>query len=174
MKSFFKNNWFLLTMVFGMLAGAVTGAVWPGATCLEPLGTVFINMMFCVVVPMVFFSISSAVANMANVRKAGKLLGTTIITFLCTAGIAAVIMYVLVRLIPVVPQGFEAVEETEATPVDVATLIINFFTKPDFTELFSRRAILPLIVAAILFGFGVQMAGGQETPTAKLPHQLHF
>ena len=168
MKSFFKNNWFLLTMVFGMLAGAVTGAVWPGATCLEPLGTVFINMMFCVVVPMVFFSISSAVANMANVRKAGKLLGTTIVTFLCTAGIAAVIMYVLVRLIPVVPQGFEAVEEAEATPVDVATLIINFFTKPDFTELFSRRAILPLIVAAILFGFGVQMAGGQETPTAKL------
>ena len=168
MKSFFKNNWFLLTMVFGMLAGAVTGAVWPGATCLEPLGTVFINMMFCVVVPMVFFSISSAVANMANVRKAGKLLGTTIVTFLCTAGIAAVIMYFIVRLIPVVPQGFEAVEETEATPVDVATLIINFFTKPDFTELFSRRAILPLIVAAILFGFGVQMAGGQETPTAKL------
>ena len=168
MKSFFKNNWFLLTMVFGMLAGAVTGAVWPGATCLEPLGTVFINLMFCVVVPMVFFSISSAVANMVNVRKAGKLLGTTIVTFLCTAGIAAVIMYFIVRLIPVVPQGFEAVEETEATPVDVATLIINFFTKPDFTELFSRRAILPLIVAAILFGFGVQMAGGQETPTAKL------
>ena len=168
MKSFFKNNWFLLTMVFGMLAGAVTGAVWPGATCLEPLGTVFINMMFCVVVPMVFFSISSAVANMANVRKAGKLLGTTIVTFLCTAGIAAVIMYVLVRLIPVVPQGFEAVEEAEATPVDVATLIINFFTKPDFTELFSRRAILPLIVAAILFGFGVQMSGGKETLTAKI------
>lgn len=168
MKSFFKNNWFLLTMVFGMIAGAVTGAVWPGATCLEPLGTVFINLMFCVVVPMVFFSISSAVANMATAKKAGKLLGTTVVTFLCTAGIAAIIMYVIVRLIPVVPQGFEAVEETEATPVDVATLIINFFTKPDFTELFSRRAILPLIVAAILFGFGVQMAGGKDTLTAKL------
>ena len=38
----------------------------------------------------------------------------------------------------------------------------------DFTELFSRRAILPLIVAAVLFGFGVQMAGGSETRTAKL------
>ena len=42
-------------------------------------------------------------------------------------------------------------------------MIVNFFTKPDFTELFSRRAILPLIVAAILFGFGIQMAGGAET-----------
>ena len=167
-RNFFKDNWFLLTMVLGMVAGAVTGAVWPGATCLEPLGTVFINMMFCVVVPMVFFSISSAVANMASVKKAGKLLGVTLVTFLCTAGIAAVIMYVIVRLIPAVPTGFEAIEEAEATDVSVPTLIINFFTKPDFTELFSRKAILPLIVAAILFGFGVQMNGGQESMTAKL------
>ena len=167
-RSFLRNNWFLLTMILGMVAGAVTGAVWPGATCLEPLGTVFINLMFCVVVPMVFFSISSAVANMASVKKAGKVLGTTIVTFLATAAVASVIMYVIVRLIPVVPAGFEAVEETEATPVDVPTLIINFFTKPDFTELFSRRAILPLIVAAILFGFGVQMAGGKDTMTAQL------
>ena len=167
-RSFLRNNWFLLTMILGMVAGAVTGAVWPGATCLEPLGTVFINLMFCVVVPMVFFSISSAVANMASVKKAGKVLGTTIVTFLATAAVASVIMYVIVRLIPVVPAGFEAVEETEATPVDVPTLIINFFTKPDFTELFSRRAILPLIVAAILFGFGVQMAGGKDTITAQL------
>ena len=168
MKTFFKNNWFLLTMVLGMVAGAITGAVWPGATCLEPLGTIFINMMFCVVVPMVFFSISSAVANMVSVKRAGKLLGTTVLTFFCTAGIAAVIMYIIVRLIPIVPAGFEAVEEAEATVIDVPTLIINFFTKPDFTELFSRRAILPLIVAAILFGFGVQMAGGHETLTAKI------
>lgn len=166
--NFFKNNWFLFTMVFGMAAGAVTGAVWPGATCLEPLGTVFINLMFCVVVPMVFFSISSAIANMTSVKRAGKLLGVTVVTFLCTAGVAAIIMYVIVRILPIVPAGFEAIEEAEATEIDVPTLIINFFTKPDFTELFSRRAILPLIVAAILFGFGVQANGGKDSPTARI------
>ena len=167
-NNFFKNNWFLLTMVLGMVAGAITGAVWPGATCLEPLGTIFINMMFCVVVPMVFFSISSAVANMVSAKKAGKVMGVTIVTFFCTAAVAAIIMYIIVRLIPIVPQGFEAVETAEATEIDVPTLIINFFTKPDFIELFSRRAILPLIVAAILFGFGVQLNGGRETLTAKI------
>ena len=167
-KSFFKNNWFLLTMIAGMVAGAITGAVWPGATCLEPLGTIFINMMFCVVVPMVFFSISSAIANMTSVKRAGKVLGTTVVTFLCTAAVAAVIMYVIVRIVPLVPAGFEPVEEAEPTEINVATLIINFFTKPDFTELFSRRAILPLIVAAILFGFGVQMAGGKDTLAAQM------
>ena len=166
--NFFKNNWFTLTMVLGMVAGAVTGWLWPGATVLEPLGTIFINMMFCVVVPLVFFSISSAVANMVSARKAGKVMGTTVVTFLCTAAIAAIIMYVIVRVIGVVPSGFEALEPVDAQPVDVTALIINFFTKPDFTELFSRRAILPLIVAAILFGFGVQLAGGRETATAKL------
>ena len=165
MKTFFKNNWFTMMMVLGMLAGAITGWLWPGATVLEPLGTIFINLMFCVVVPLVFFSISSAIANMVSARKAGKVMGTTVITFLCTAAIAAVIMYVIVRIIGVVPAGFEAIEPAEAEPVDVTTLIINFFTKPDFTELFSRRAILPLIVAAILFGFGVQMAGGKKTMT---------
>ena len=167
-NNFFKNNWFTLTMVFGMVAGAITGWVWPGATVLEPLGTIFINMMFCVVVPLVFFSISSAVANMVSARKAGKVMGTTVVTFLCTAAIAAIIMYVIVRVVGVVPAGFEALEPAEAEAVDVTKLIINFFTKPDFTELFSRRAILPLIVAAILFGFGVQMAGGKGTMTAKL------
>ena len=58
------------------------------------------------------------------------------------------------------------------TGLGLADMIINFFTKPDFTELWSRRAILPLIVAAILFGFGVQMAGGPETATAKLLSDL--
>ena len=167
-NNFFKNNWFMLTMVLGMVAGAITGWLWPGATVLEPLGTIFINMMFCVVVPMVFFSISSAVANMVSAKKAGKVMGVTVVTFLCTAAIAAVIMYIIVRIIPVVPVGFEPVETADATEISIPTLIVNFFTKPDFTELFSRRAILPLIVAAILFGFGVQMAGGKETLTAKL------
>ena len=91
-KNFFKNYGFLISMLVGIVAGCIVGAVWPGATALEPLGTVFINLMFCVVVPMVFCSIASAIANMDNAKKAGKIMGTTIATFLVTAGIAAIIM----------------------------------------------------------------------------------
>lgn len=167
MKNFFKNNWFLLTMILGIVAGCIVGFAWPGATVLEPLGTLFTNMMFCVVVPMVFCSISSAIANMKSVKKAGRVMGVTILTFLVTATIAAVIMYIIVRIVPVYTTA-PSFEESETGSIDVATLIINFFTKPDFTELWSRRAILPLIIAGIFFGFGVQMAGGPETMTAKL------
>ena len=66
MKQFLKNYGFILCMLTGIIAGCIVGAVWPGATVLEPLGTVFINLMFCIVVPMVFCSISSAIANMQS------------------------------------------------------------------------------------------------------------
>ena len=90
MNKFLKNYWFILSMLVAIVAGCIVGAVWPGATALEPLGTVFINLMFCVVVPMVFCSIASAIANMASIKRAGKVLGTTVVTFLVTAAIAAV------------------------------------------------------------------------------------
>ena len=174
--SFLSNYWFIICMLIVIVAGTVLGLNWPGATVLAPLGDLFINMMFCVVVPMVFVSISSAIANMKTVGRAGKLMGTTIISFLVTAAIAAIIMYVIVRIINIVPTDFSIdvmVTETEDTTVaSTGSLIVNFFTKPDFHELLSRRAMLPLIIAAIIFGFGVQMAGGPETMTAKMLDDL--
>ena len=167
-SSFLKNYWFILCMLIGIVAGCIVGAVWPGATALEPLGTVFINLMFCVVVPMVFCSISSAIANMKSAKRAGKVMGVTIAVFLVTAAIAAIIMYVIVRCIPLVQGQYQAAEGEVGETLGLADMIINFFTKPDFMELWSRRAILPLIVAAVLFGFGIQMSGGPETKTAQL------
>ena len=166
-KNFFKNYGFLISMLVGIVAGCIVGAVWPGATALEPLGTVFINLMFCVVVPMVFCSIASAIANMNSVGRAGKVLGFTVVTFLVTAAIASVLMYIVVRIFPLTTGSYEFVEGEVDAGLGLADMIINFFTKPDFIELWSRRAILPLIVAAILFGFGVQMAGGKDTLVAK-------
>ena len=166
-KNFFKNYGFLISMLVGIVAGCIVGAVWPGATALEPLGTVFINLMFCVVVPMVFCSIASAIANMNSVGRAGKVLGSTVVTFLVTAAIASVLMYIVVRIFPLTTGSYEFVEGEVDAGLGLADMIINFFTKPDFIELWSRRAILPLIVAAILFGFGVQMAGGKDTLVAK-------
>ena len=184
MKKLLKNYGFIIMMLTGIIAGCIVGAIWPavkdaegtivdaGATVLEPLGTVFINLMFCIVVPMVFCSISSAIANMDSMKKAGKIMAVTIITFVCTAGIAAIIMYIVCRIFPLVQGHYEVTEGAVGETLGLADMIINFFTKPDFAELWSRKAILPLIVFAVLFGFGIQMAGGRETMTAKLLNDL--
>ena len=168
MKNLLKNYGFIICMLVGIIAGCIVGLVWPKATVLEPLGTIFTNLMFCVVVPMVFCSIASAIANMSSAKRAGKIMGVTVATFCVTAGIAALIMYAIVRIIPIVGGAYEIVEGEIGETLGVADMIINFFTKPDFMELWSRRAILPLIVFAILIGFGVQLSGGPETKTAQL------
>ncbi len=183
MKKALKNYGFIITMLTGIVAGCVVGAIFPmvrdgdtvisaGATVLEPLGTVFINLMFCIVVPMVFCSIASAIANMDSVKKAGKIMGVTVASFLVTAGIAAVLTYIVCRIFPLVQGQYQVVEGEVGSTLGVADMIINFFTKPDFSELLSRRAILPLIVFAILCGFGIQLNGGKETMTAKLLEDL--
>ena len=172
-KNIWKNYIFLAFMVLGIVAGCIVGAVWPGATALEPLGTVFINLMFCIVVPLVFASIAGAIANMHSARRAGKIMGTTILTFVVTGAIAAAIMIVLMKIFPPVLQAWQDLDAGDVDPPKtVAELLVSFFTAEDFVSLLSRTAMLPLIVFAIIFGFGVQMNGGPNCLTAKVLDDL--
>lgn len=167
MRNFLRNSWFILSMLVGISAGCITGALWKGATVLEPLGTIFVNLMFCVVVPMVFVSISSAIANMSSARRAGKIMGVTMLSFFITAAIAAVLMYTVARLVPLVTGQYE-MSIGDVGSLNPGEMIVNFFTVPDFSDLLSRKAMLPLIVFSILFGFSVQLTGDSGKPVARL------
>ncbi|MBP3698173.1 MAG: cation:dicarboxylase symporter family transporter, partial [Oscillospiraceae bacterium] len=77
-KSVLKNYRFLIIMLGAMVLGCLVGWFFPAVgPKIKPLGTVFINMMFCVVVPLGFASIASSVATMKSRKRAGKILGTT-------------------------------------------------------------------------------------------------
>ena len=180
-----RNYVFLAIMLGAMVAGAAVGWFFPvvkdadgtvleaGATIFKPLGTVFINLMFCIVVPMVFASISSAVANMKSRRRAGKIMGVTVATFVVTGAIAAVIMFVLMRLFPPVLTPWTEFQTGEMGDyAALSELIVNFFTAEDFVGLLSRQAMLPLIVFSLLFGFAVNLTGGGETLVGKFLDNL--
>ena len=168
MKNFLKNYASILFMLAGIVGGCIVGAIWPGATKLKPLGTLFINMMFCIVVPMVFASIAGAVANMGNRKRAGKIMGVTIGTFVITGAIAAIIMYIVLNVFPpVLTPWTEIPSEEMGEYASLSTMLVNFFTAEDFVGLLSRRAMLPLIVFSVLFGFAVNMNGGKETVIGK-------
>ena len=179
-KSVARNYVFLAVMLASMILGAITGWIFPqvkegdeviqaGATVLKPLGTLFINMMFCIVVPMVFASISGSIATMKSRKRAGKIMGTTILTFVVTGAIAAAIMIVLMKLIPPVLEPWsDLAAGTVDQPISIPDLIVNFFTVSDFSLLLSRSAMLPLIVFSILFGFGVNLGPGPDSNVAKL------
>ena len=164
-----KNYRFLALMLFAMVAGCVAGWFFPEfGHFIKPAGTVFINMMFCVVVPLVFASIAGSVANMESRQRAGKIMGVTVGTFVITGAIAAVLMFVLMKLFPpvLVPWADLAAEEI-GEHASFTEMIVNFFTSSDFVGLLSRRAMLPLIVFSILFGFSVQMTGGKDSSIGK-------
>ncbi len=167
-KSIVKNYKFLIIMISAMILGCIVGWLWPNATVLKPLGTVFINLMFCIVVPLVFASIAGSIANMQSRKRAGKILATTIITFVVTGAIAAIIMFFLVQVFPPVLTPWEAIEAAEVGEyATFSDMIVNFFTTSDFVGLLSRKAMLPLIVFSVLFGFAVNLNGGRETLCGK-------
>ncbi len=168
-RSVMKNYRFLAIMLSAMILGCVVGWFWPDfGMKLKPLGTVFINMMFCVVVPLVFASISSSIACMKSRSRAGKIMGTTIGTFVVTGAIAAVIMFVLMKLFPPVLTAWETLPSEEMGEyASLSQMIVNFFTAEDFVGLLSRRAMLPLIVFSVLFGFAANLSGGPDGLVAK-------
>ena len=167
-KNFWKNYRFIIFMLIGIVGGCITGALWPDATVLKPLGTVFINMMFCIVVPMVFASIAGAVANMGSRKKAGKIMGVTVATFVVTGAIAALIMYLIMQVFPPVLQPWAEIPSEEMGEyASLSQLIVNFFTAEDFVGLLSRKAMLPLIVFSLLFGFAVNLNGGKDSIIGK-------
>ena len=93
-----KNYAFLALMIGGMVLGAIVGMLFPSfGHAIKPLGTVFINMMFCVVVPLVFASIAGSIANMSSRGRAGKIMGASIGIFVVTGIIAAIIMFAASR-----------------------------------------------------------------------------
>ena len=157
------------SIVLGCIAGALLG---DKAGVLAPLGDIFVNAMFTVVVPMVFISIASAVGNMSNMKRLGKILGSTLVTFIVTGIIAGIIMIAAVKLFPPVLTPFEVAAEEVGEPKTVGELIVSFLTVSDFPLLFSRSNMLPLIVASIIFGFGVSICGGPECAVGKLLNNL--
>lgn len=71
-----KSYRFPLILLGGIFLGALIGVIWgKQAAVLKPLGDIFINLMFTIVAPMVFFSIANAVGSMLNLKRLGKNLG---------------------------------------------------------------------------------------------------
>ena len=164
-KAIAKNYRFLAILIGAMIAGALVGWFAPDfGHKIAFLGTMFINMMFCVVVPLVFASIAGSIANMSSKERAGKIMGVTVGTFVITGALAAILMFVLMKIFPpVLSPWSDVATEAMGDYASMTDMIVNFFTVSDFSGLLSRRAMLPLIVFSVLFGFAVQLTGGKDS-----------
>ena len=168
-QSVARNYFFLMILLLAMILGAFTGWMSPGiAGNIAFLGTIFIRLMFCIVVPMVFASIAGAIAGAPDLRRSGRIMWTTIITFVVTGAFAAIVYFFLVLAFPPVMGAWtKAATEELGGHATMTQMIVNFFTVEDFVGLLSRRAMLPLIVFSVLFGFAVNLCGEEGEPVRK-------
>lgn len=169
-KEIWNSYRFPILLVLGILIGSGFGAVaGDKAAIVKPLGDIFLNLMFMIVVPMVFVSISSAVGSMVNMKRLGSILGSLLIVFVGTGAVAAVLVLAAVNIFPPAANTsitLAAAEMGEAQ--SVGDMIVGALTVSDFPELLSREHILPLIIFSVMFGFCISACGGEECPVGKL------
>lgn len=154
LHNFCKNYRFPLTIIAAILIGSIIGTVWgTKATVLKPLGDIFLNLMFTAVVPLVFATIASAVGNMTNRTRLGKILGWMLAVFFATGLVAAVVIIIAVKLYPPAQGVNIPLRAGTGETVALADRLVKAVTVSDFSLLLSRSNMLPLIVFSVMFGY---------------------
>ena len=152
----------------GMLAGIAVGLLFLGnpdftTEYLKPIGTIYINLLKFLVVPVVLFSIADGVISLKDLKRVGSVGAKTFVYYMGTTALAVVIGLIVVNLFkgffPQLPStelsGLEY--EAKAAP-SVMSVITGIFPDSFFKPMVDAN-MLPLIVTAVLLGAGVLAAG---------------
>ena len=156
-------------LLIGIIAGTVLGLLLgKKVEVIKPLGDIFLNLLFTAVIPLIFFAISSSIANMDRDKKMGKVMFITLLVFIGTVFISAVLTVFAVWLFPL-PQNIETtvkvVEEikTQSWGEQATSLL----TVNEFYELLSRKSMLAFIIFSLLIGFATSRSGETGDPFKK-------
>lgn len=141
---------------------------------IRPFGTIYLNLIKTIVLPVVVFSVIQGVISLGDIKKVGTIGWKTVAFFLCTTAFAVTIGLVLANAFQV-GRGFQMPsEELSFTPVESPNLmdtLVNIFPANIVTP-FSEGAMLQILVIAILFGFGILMAGEKGNVAVKAVDSL--
>ena len=163
MKKLLKNLgvWILVAMVAGVAVGVAMG---DEAKIFAPLGTLFIQLIKMLVVPLVGISIISGAASLGSSRSAGKI-GVTSIAYILLTTVVSIVIAIVVGLIFKPGSGLSAegvasimasASTEQGAPTDLSfwdTVIGMIPANP--IEAFAEGNILQIIVFGLFLGFGI-------------------
>jgi Na+/H+-dicarboxylate symporter len=161
MKKLGVLEWILIGFVVGIIAGAIFGK--PIAV-VRPVGTLFINLLKMLVVPLIFSTLAAGVATFSG-EKLGRMIGKTFFWYYFT-GVLAMVMALVIAFVAQPGVGFPMGEmkkvDVKPTPslVDVALAIVptNIF------DSLAKGDALPIIFFAIFLGMAISAAGKPAEP----------
>ena len=163
-NAFLKNYGATLLLLLGLVVGGVLGAVLgEDARALRVPGTLFLNLVFMLVVPLVFFSVAHSLSVLQRNGVIGRVLVTSLGVFLAMSLIAGIFGYGFMSVwnpfVRVLGEGGTAAGAAMGEGMSVGDAIVSALTVNDFPLLLSREHLLPLILFSALFGLAVALLG---------------
>ena len=155
-----------LVLLAGLLAGCLSGLIFKEKILVvKPVGDIFLNLLFIAVVPLIFFTVSTSIANIdRSQQKVGKLMGAMIGVFIFTIIVAAVLAVVGVEISPIHSPVNSLEKVQEQAPVPIGDQITGMLTVENFYFLLSKGNMLALMIFSALIGVAVSKAGEKGLP----------
>lgn len=130
---------------------------------IKPFGTIFLNLVKFIVVPIVLFSIMCGIISMRDIKKVGSIGLKTVVYYLCTTAFAITIGLIggnlFKGLFPKVATTDLTYEAAEAT--SFMDTIVNIFPS-NFVSPMVEANMLQIILMALLLGFAIIMIGEEK------------
>ena len=179
MKKFLSNYKSTIILLVAIIVGSIVGIVFKEkATILSPLGDIFLNLLLVIIVPLIFLNITTAISNMKQPKRLGKIIVSIIVVFLITSIIAVLLGFASTYFVKLVNTEDgehikasleETVEdEEEAEEMTIADRTVKLLTVNDFSKLFSKDNIIALLVFSIMVGIAINMSGEKGEPFRKV------
>lgn len=168
MKKFMKSYKSSIILIMAVVIGTFIGLIFKEkASVLSPLGDIFINMLLVVVVPLIFLSITVSISKIKSPKRLGKIMITTIVTFIVTSLVAVVVGFVSTYKINLVDTDkvndikSVLVENTEVEELNILERTAKTLTVSKFGDLLNTDNLIALLVFSIIFGIAINMAGNK-------------
>ena len=155
----------LISLVLSVIVGLIVGAdALPFINWwIAPIGTMFINLIKMVIVPVVFTSLVVGMASLGDLRKLGRIGLKTIGLYLCTTAIAIVIGFGVAGIAhPGI--GMEMTGQAAPTIKEAPSIMQVFVAMipANPVESMAKADILPVIIFALFVGTGIITVGGEK------------
>lgn len=158
---------FSLLLIASIVAGAAVGYFAPAfAGTIKPLGDLFLNLIFMVIVPLVFLSIASSIAT-ARTTTVSRISWVMLAVFLATSLVAALSSLIFFLIVQPAPgSGLALSSPATLQAPSMLVQLVRTLTVPSFAELLSHRAMLPLLLFAAAVGIATRQLGERGEPLA--------
>ncbi|WP_158797480.1 dicarboxylate/amino acid:cation symporter [Pedobacter sp. L105] len=160
MHNFYRNYKGILWLIAGIIAGSIAGLIFgERVKVLKPIGDIFLNLLFTAVIPLVFFSVSSAIGGLKETNKLTRMMTVMTLVFLATVLISASLTILAVKLFPVHEHMTAAPLTETIVKKPFGDQLTQLLTTSEFFELLSRKSMLAMIIFSVLTGFATLRSG---------------